>query len=198
MEWIKSILEKHRKEDGTIDIEAANKEIDQEFPKNAVPKEQYNNVSAGLKEANKTITSLNAKTQDKPDVQAELATYKTKAEKLESENRQLKIDGQAQNALRAAGAKDVEYAMFKLGNLELDKEGNVKDLESKVKDLQTQIPDYLQAADPKDDKQEQPKDKLNGFQQINPNPGNGKQSEPDITQQMVNAFTSDIPAPPTK
>lgn len=33
MEWIKSILEKHRKEDGTVDLDAANKEIDQEFPK---------------------------------------------------------------------------------------------------------------------------------------------------------------------
>lgn len=66
MEWIKSILEKHRKEDGTVDLDAANKEIDQEFPKNAVPKDQYNNLSDSLKTAKDTIKSLEDKTKDNP------------------------------------------------------------------------------------------------------------------------------------
>lgn len=180
MEWIKKILEKHRQEDGKVDIEAANKEIDKEFPQNAVPKEQYNNVSASLKEANKTIESLNAKTKDDPDIQEELNTYKTKAEQLEQENQQLKIDGQVQNALRAAGAKDVDYAMFKLGTLELNKDGNVKDLDNKVKELQESLPDYFQVEDKSegDDKKDNP---LDGFKQINPNPGSGQQSKAEPT-----------------
>ena len=62
MEWIKQILAKHMKEDGTLDMEAANKEIDKEFPVNAVPKDQYNNLSSQLAEANKTLKSLEAKT----------------------------------------------------------------------------------------------------------------------------------------
>lgn len=180
MEWIKKILEKHRQEDGKVDIEAANKEINKEFPLNAVPKEQYKKVSDGLKEANKTIESLNAKTKDDPDIQKELSTYKTKAEQLEKENQQLKIDGQVQNALRAAGAKDVDYARFKLGTLELDKDGNVKDLDNKVKELQDSLPDYFQVEDKSadDDKKDNP---LDGFKQINPNPGSGQQSKAEPT-----------------
>ncbi len=120
MEWIKSILEKHRKEDGTVDLEAANKEIDQEFPKNAVPKDQYNNVSDSLKTAKDTIKSLEDKTKDNPDIQKELDTYKSKAQTLETENNQLKIDSQVESALRSVGTKDLDYAKFKLGSLELD------------------------------------------------------------------------------
>ncbi|HHX0197875.1 TPA: phage scaffolding protein [Enterococcus faecalis] len=152
MEWIKQILAKHTKEDGTLDMEAANKEIDKEFPVNAVPKDQYNNLSSQLAEANKTLKSLEAKTKDNPDVQKELADLKEKADALEKENKELKINSQVSAALQSAGAKDVDYALFKLGELELDKDGNVKDLESKVKDLKASIPDYFKADDPEDKK----------------------------------------------
>lgn len=180
MEWIKSILEKHRKEDGTVDLEAANKEIDQEFPKNAVPKDQYNNLSDSLKTAKDTIKSLEDKTKDNPDIQKELDTYKTKAQTLETENNQLKIDSQVESALRSAGTKDLDYAKFKLGSLELDKDGKVKDLDSRVKDLQKSMPDYFQ--DKSDDKdKDAAKDKLSGFQRIDAKPGEGHQSKNEPT-----------------
>lgn len=147
MEWIKAILAKHTKEDGTVDADAANAEIDQEFPKNAVPKDQYNNLSSQLTEANKTLKSLEEKTKDNPDVQKELSDLKEKAESLEKENADLKISGQVTAALQAVGAKDIEYATFKLGKLEIDKDGKVKDLDSKVKDLQSNLPDYFAKAD---------------------------------------------------
>jgi len=170
MEWIKEILVKHTKEDGTIDTDATNKEIQQEFPKHAVPKDQYNNVSNSLKEANSTIKTLEDKVKDNPDVQKELDTYKTKAEQLETENKQLVINHQVSSALRDAGAKDVEYATFKLGSLELDKNGQVKDLESRIKDLQATLPDYF-AKETQD-----PKDPLDGFKNLNPDPKDGKQA----------------------
>ena len=173
MEWIQQILAKHTKEDGTIDTVAANKEIKQEFPKHAVPKDQYNNVSESLKEANGTIKTLEGKVQDNPEVQKELDSYKAKAEQLETENKQLVINQQVSNTLRDAGAKDIEYATFKLGSLELDKEGNVKDLESKVKDLQSNSPDHFSTA--KDDTKE--KNPLDGFHSLNPDPKDGKQSK---------------------
>ncbi|MGM7317148.1 phage scaffolding protein [Enterococcus casseliflavus] len=180
MEWIKSILEKHRKEDGTVDLEAANKEIDQEFPKNAVPKDQYNNLSDSLKTAKDTIKSLEDKTKDNPDIQKELDTYKTKAQTLEAENNQLKIDSQVESVLRSAGTKDLDYAKFKLGSLELDKDGKVKDLDSRVKDLQKSMPDYFQ--DKSDDKdKDASKDKLGGFQRIDAKPGEGHQSKNEPT-----------------
>lgn len=171
MEWIKEILAKHTKEDGTIDTNAANKEIQQEFPKHAVPKDQYNNVSNSLKEANSTIKTLEDKVKDNPDVQKELETYKTKAEQLETENKQLVINQQVGNALRDAGAKDIEYATFKLGALELGKDGIVKDLENKVKDLQSTLPDYF-AKEIQD-----PKNPLDGFKALNPDLKDGKQTQ---------------------
>ncbi|MGL3114838.1 phage scaffolding protein [Enterococcus faecalis] len=152
MEWIKQILAKHTKEDGTLDVEAANKEIDKEFPVNAVPKDQYNNLSSQLVEANKTLKSLEEKTKDNPDIQKTLADLKEKADALEKENKDLKINSQVSAALQSEGAKDIDYALFKLGELELDKDGNVKDLESKVKDLKASIPDYFKADDPEDKK----------------------------------------------
>lgn len=173
MEWIKAILAKHTKEDGTVDVEAANKEIDKEFPQNAVPKDQYNNVSNSLKEANSTIKTLEDKVKDNPDVQKELETYKSKAEKLESENKQLVINHQVSTALRDAGAKDVEYATFKLGKLELDKDGNVKDLANKVKDLQSTLPDYFATQDDEKDKA----DPMNKFKPISPNLSKGDQTK---------------------
>lgn len=180
MEWIKSILEKHRKEDGTVDLEAANKEIDQEFPKNAVPKDQYNNLSDSLKTAKDTIKSLEGKTKDNPDIQKELDTYKTKAESLEAENNQLKIDSQVESVLRSVGAKDLDYAKFKLGSLELDKDGKVKDLDSRVKDLQKSMPDYFQDKSDNKDK-DAAKGKLGGFQRIDAKPGEGHQSKNEPT-----------------
>lgn len=150
MEWIKQILAKYTKEDGTVDLEAANKEIDKEFPKQAVPKDQYNNVSNQLTEANNTLKTLEEKTKDNPDIQKELSSLKEKAEALETENQQLKINSQVSAALQASGAKDIDYALFKLGSLELNKEGNVKDLDSKVKDLKASIPDYFAKEDNKD------------------------------------------------
>lgn len=171
MEWIKEILTKHTREDGTVDTEAANKEIQQEFPKHAVPKDQYNNVSSSLKEANSTIKTLEDKVKDNPDVQKELETYKTKAEQLETENKQLVINQQVGNALRDAGAKDIEYATFKLGALELGKDGIVKDLENKVKDLQSTLPDYFTK------ETQDPKDPLDGFKTLNPDLKDGKQTQ---------------------
>lgn len=154
MEWIQTILAKHTKEDGTVDLEAANKEIDKEFPDHAVPKDQYNNISSQLSESKKTLKTLEEKTKGNPDVQKELSSLKEKAEALEKENTDLKINSQVSAALQASGAKDIDYALFKLGKLELDKDGKVKDLDSKVKELKSSIPDYFakkETTEPKKD-----------------------------------------------
>lgn len=178
MEWIKAILAKHTKEDGTVDIEAVNKEINQEFPKNAVPKDQYNNVSTQLTEANKTLKTLEETTKDNPDVQKELSDLKEKADALEKENTDLKISGQVSAALQAAGAKDIEYATFKLGTLEIDKDGNVKDLDSKIKDLQTNLPDYFAKEEPSN-QQSGGQQSSGGYKPVDNKLQEGQQTETD-------------------
>lgn len=192
MEWIKAILTKYTNEEGVLDVESAEKEIRQEFPNHAVPKDKYNNVSDSLKEAKATIETLEAKTKDNPEVQKELETYKSKAEKLEAENKQLIIDQQVNEALREAGAVDLEYARFKLGELELDKKNQIPNLENKIKDLQSNLPDYFKSIEEENDDTQPPK----GFEVVDNDLKGGKQSDPDPVQSMIDAFTSDLPAPP--
>lgn len=198
MEWIKTILAKHVKEDGTVDLDAANKEIDAEFSKNAVPKEKYNNVSSQLKQANSTLKDLQEKTKDNPDAQKLLQAERDAREKAEKALADMEVSIQAKDALTAAGAKDIEYAMFKLGDLEVDKDGKVKDLDNKVKDLQKNMPDYFQTKDDNQDKKTGQDNPLDGFQRVGAKPGEGDSSGSNEAQAMIDAFMSDVPTPQAK
>ncbi|WP_195515557.1 phage scaffolding protein [Enterococcus dispar] len=181
MEWIKTILAKHVKEDGTVDLDAANKEIDAEFSKNAVPKEKYNNVSSQLKQANSTLKDLQEKTKDNPDAQKLLQAERDAREKAEKALADMEVSIQAKDALTAAGAKDIDYAMFKLGDLEVDKDGKVKDLDNKVKDLQKNMPDYFQTQDDNQDKKNAQDNPLDGFQRVDAQTGTGSQAKAEPT-----------------
>ncbi|MGG5372854.1 hypothetical protein [Enterococcus sp. AZ196] len=117
---------------------------------------------------------------------------------LEGQATQRTIDDLVNAALSEAGATDLEYARFKLGEVELSEDGKtVKDLENRVKDLQESIPNYFQAVDSNKETDEENLESnpnpMNNFQRINPKPGDGKQTDPDPTQQMIDAFTADLP-----
>ena len=148
MDWIKTILEKHLKEDGTVDIDAANKEIDAEFPKNAVPKADFNSKVDELKSANETLTTLQNSNKDNEELQTKIAEYETKVTQLETERAEERKTYTIKEALTKAGVADVDYMMFKLGALETDKDGNVVDLDNKVKALQEANPTFFKSADP--------------------------------------------------
>ena len=143
MDWIKMILEKHTKEDGTVDVEAANKEIDAEFPKNAVPKTDFNSKVEELKTANETLTTLQKNNKDNEELQTKISEYETKMQQLESERAEERKTFTIKEALTKAGVADVDYMMFKLGQLETDKDGNVIDLDNKVKALQEANPTFF-------------------------------------------------------
>lgn len=145
MEWIKDIFEKHKNEDGTYNLEAAMKEINQEFPKNAVPKDQYNNVASQLQTTNATLKDLQEKTKDNPDIQKQLQDAQIAREKAEGDLKKLETEVKVKEALQGAKAKDVDYMLFKLGDLEVNKDGSIKDLDSKVKALKEASPDQFEA-----------------------------------------------------
>lgn len=144
MEWIKAILEKHKGEDGTYNIEEAMKEINQEFPKNAVPKDQYNHVSGQLKTANETLTDLQEKTKDNPDIQKQLQDAQTAKEVAEKQLQKIQTDVQLRDKLREAGATDADYMLFKLGEVEVNEDGTIKDLDNKIKALKESSPAHFE------------------------------------------------------
>lgn len=124
----------------------------------------------------------------------------SRVSELEGQATQRTIDDLVNAALSEVGATDLEYARFKLGDVELSEDGkSINDLDNRIKDLQTQIPDYFQADDPNPDPAAggngQDTNPLNNFQRINPKPGNGQQSDPDPVQDMIAAMTSDVPQP---
>lgn len=127
----------------------------------------------------------------------------SRVSELEGQATQRTIDDLVNTALSEAGATDIEYARFKLGDVELSEDGkSITDLDNRIKDLQNQIPDYFQVSDPNQEppagSNQQDPDPMNNFQRINPKPGSGQQSDPDPTQQMIDAFMSDIPQPTNK
>ena len=162
MDWIKMILDKHTKEDGTVDVEAANKEIDAEFPKNAVPKTDFNSKVEELKTANETLTTLQKNNKDNEELQTKISEYETKMQQLETERAEERKTFAVKEALTKAGVADVDYMMFKLGQLETDKDGNVVDLDNKVKALQEANPTFFKPADTAQGQQPAP----NGFKVI--------------------------------
>lgn len=152
MEWIIDILKKYQKEDGTIDLATAEREIKSEFPKQAVPKTVFNEKSEQLKTANATIDELknnskgsqdNQDSQGNEELQTQLDKYKKRIAELEAQEKTNAMNYQARSALEKAGISDVEYGLYLLGTLEADEQGNVKDLDSKINDLRTSKPVFF-------------------------------------------------------
>ena len=101
----------------------------------------------------------------------------------------MKINSQVSAALQSVGAKDIDYALFKLGELELDKDGNVKDLESKVKNLKASIPDYFEKKDTLDDKSKKKAENKAGYQPIDNKLPKGKEpNEKDPFEAILSKY----------
>ena len=144
MDWIMVILNKYKKEDGTIDLVSAEQEIRAEFPKNAIVKSVFNEQTEQLKTANETINKLQKGNKDNEELQAEITGYKSRITELETEAQTNAMTYQARTALDKAGIMDVEYGLYLLGELETDKDGNVINLDNKIKTLQIEKPSFFE------------------------------------------------------
>lgn len=170
MEWIKAILDKHVKEDGTLDKDAAMDDIKKEFPINAVPKTVYNQAAEDLKAANKLVDDLKKTNKDAEGLQEKISEYKKQVATLEAERAEERKTYVVKEALQGAGGKDIDYLMFKLGELELDKDGKVKDLDNKIKSLKETTPSFFES------KQATPPTDSKGYQVIDTKLDQGKQA----------------------
>ncbi|HEM3611864.1 TPA: phage scaffolding protein [Streptococcus suis] len=151
MDWLKELIEKHTAE-GKTDIDAVMNAVKEEFPKHAVPKDVYNEQAEKLKAANSTLDTLKKSNKDNKELQDELKTYKDKVSQLEADAKETAKKQTIKDALINAKATDVDYLMYKLGDLEEDDSGKIKDLDQKIKDLQVNLPNFFESAETKEDK----------------------------------------------
>ncbi|MPW26254.1 hypothetical protein GC105_10685 [Alkalibaculum sp. M08DMB] len=126
MEWIKAIMKKHIKADGTVDMEAAMKEIDIESPKHAVPKTAFLDIDKQLKEASTTIKERDVQISELTKVDPEKlqetintlqADNKKKDDDYKSQLKELKIS----NAIKLAIADKAQDADLVAGLFDKEK-----------------------------------------------------------------------------
>ena len=174
MDWLKELIEKHTV-DGKTDADAVMNAFKEEFPKHAVPKDVYNEQAEKLKAANSTLDTLKKSNKDAEDLQQKITDYEAKVQQLETERAEERKTYAIKEALQKEGVSDVEYMMFKLGQLEVDKDGNVVDLENKVKALKETNPTFF-ASETKNNEPGAP-----GYQVVDNKLDNGQASDPIAT-----------------
>lgn len=109
---------------------------------------KFDEAESKLKEANSTLDTLKKSNKDNEELQNELKTYKDKVSQLEADAKETAKKQTIKDALANANATDVDYLMYKLGDVELAEDGSIKDLDSKIKDLQTNHPTFFQTTEP--------------------------------------------------
>ena len=159
MEWLRKLLENATITDGKLDIDGLMKSINTEFPKNAVPKDKYNEISNDLKTANKTLDTLKKNHKDVEDLQREIEGYKTKMSELESTRAKEQKEFTIKSKLKDLGCTDLDYMLYKLGDI--DKLDLEKDWENKAKELKE---NNITFYPPEENKSDEPKNNLNDLE----------------------------------
>lgn len=175
---IEEILKKHVDEEGKLDQEAAAKELKEVQGKEFVPKADFNSKNEELKTANETINTLQKENKDVESLQTTINDYKSQIEQLETERAEERKAFAIKEALQTAGAQDVDYMMFKLGDVEVDEDGSIKDLDNKIKELQESNPTFFAAADSGNEEDEGGPNPPAGFSVLDNKLDGGKPSDP--------------------
>lgn len=140
MEWLKQILEKAEIKDNKLDIEALMTSINAEFPKQAIPKTEYNNIKTQLKTANDTITDLKKSNEDNETLQAKIKEHEDTIETLNTNHKteleNLKKTSAINNILLTNKAKHPKLLKdeFDLSKIRIKEDGTVEE-----KDLMDQL-----------------------------------------------------------
>jgi hypothetical protein len=89
MDWVKTLIEKHTK-DGKFDQTAFLTEFNTEFPKNAVPKEKYNELAESKKKLEKDVTDRDGQLEELKKTAGASEDLKKQIETLQTENKTAK------------------------------------------------------------------------------------------------------------
>ena len=136
MEWLRAILEKAELKDGKLDVDAVMNAAQKEFPKYAVPKEDFNTKVEELKTANGTIATLKKENGDNEELQKKIGDYETEIKNLKKSAEDTSKSYALKEALTKQGVLDPDYLIYKAGGLDkfnFDKEGKPIGIEDAVK-----------------------------------------------------------------
>ena len=149
MEWLKEILEKAVITDGKLDVEAAVKAINTEFPKHAVPKQDYNDKVKELSTASETINDLKKNNADNVELQQKVKDYEVETARLKTEADNTRKEYALKDKLKEAGVTDADYIIYKQGGLDkftFDKDGKVSGLDDVLKPMRESSPHLFKNA----------------------------------------------------
>ncbi|MDK0695908.1 phage scaffolding protein [Clostridium perfringens] len=187
MDWLKKIIEKAEIKDNKLDIENLMKEINKEFPKNAMPKEEYNNVKEQLKTANNTLKSLEGN-MSKEDIETLKKTHKEEIKKLEEKYKDEMYQKDKNYALdkelTSSNCRDINdiKALLKMEDITY-KDGKINGLEGQIESLK-KTKSYLFNEEAK--KEENPT-----YQLVDYNPVSGEGAD-TLTAQIASAINGTI------
>lgn len=137
-------------------------------------KEQKEQLESDLTTANKLVDDLKKSNKDTEDLQTKIDEYKTQMDQLKSDRAEEQKQYAIKETLTKEGVKDIDYMLYKLGEVETDKDGNIVDLDNKVKALKESNPTFFGT----DDK---PANEPAGYQVVDNGLDEGKPSDPEAT-----------------
>lgn len=137
-------------------------------------KEQKEQLESDLTTANKLVDELKKSNKDTEDLQTKIDEYKTQMDQLKADRAEEQKQYAIKEALTKEGVKDIDYMLYKLGEVETDKDGNIVDLDNKVKALKESNPTFFGT----DDK---PANEPAGYQVVDNGLDEGKPSDPEAS-----------------
>ena len=186
MEWIKALIEKHTK-DGELNQEELIKDINKEFPKYAVPKEQYNALAETRKKLEEDLETRDEQLEKLKGI--DLDGLKEQIETLQKENQTAKEtyekelkEIQLNNAIKLAingrvHDEDIVSQLIKKDELVLSEDGKVVGLDEQINSLK-ETKGFLFIEEKQDEQEEQP-----GFQKV----GNEQPNNPQAMDDAIAA-----------
>lgn len=186
MEWILKLIEKHTK-DGQLDQEELMKDINKEFPKYAVPKEQYNALAETRKKLEEDLETRDKQLEDLKDIdvedlQKQIETLqqenKTTKETYEKELKELQLSNAIKLAINGkVHDEDIVSQLIKKDELVLSEDGKVVGLDEQINSLK-ENKGFLFIEEKQDEQEEQP-----GFQKV----GNEQPNNPQAMDDAIAA-----------
>jgi alanyl-tRNA synthetase len=147
MEWIKVLVERHTKEE-KLDLGAFMTELKAEFPKNAIPKDKYNEVAEAKKKLEADLQARDQQLEELKKAAGSSEELKKQIEQLQAENKKaaeewqakmakMQLDFALERALAAAKAKNPKAvkALLDMDKVKLDGD-KLLGLDEQLKELQ--------------------------------------------------------------